>query len=311
MELTVLAVDPNWLLSTIAQSAAAIVGLIGGLLITRLVGLATERQALVAQLAALDAEMEPLAGERARLEALDLDDLYDTFLDLGALDALVRDPDISFEVAVDAADLELGARLDLVRSRFQATSAAVREAHARLTDLGLEWDDDLESVQDRLRESIPRQMEGIYARLIEFLKPDPPRRAGLIPALDFASLRMPPMTAIPSAQEANAARDRNNRLDELRVELDALRAKRQVLEESLGSVRPVKAVWAAFAVVAYLAVAGVVLPVSLLPRENLSRTARTVVISLFAVGVASVIAYLFFLLRSLRAPQSSASHEKA
>ncbi len=42
--------DPNWLLSTMAQSAAAIVGLVGGFLINKLLGLSAEKNALISQL---------------------------------------------------------------------------------------------------------------------------------------------------------------------------------------------------------------------------------------------------------------------
>lgn len=39
-------VDPNWLLSTEAQSAAALVAIIGGFLVSRLVSLSSEREGL-------------------------------------------------------------------------------------------------------------------------------------------------------------------------------------------------------------------------------------------------------------------------
>jgi hypothetical protein len=39
--------DPNWLLSSVAQSAAALVAIIGGFLVSRLVSLAVERNRLL------------------------------------------------------------------------------------------------------------------------------------------------------------------------------------------------------------------------------------------------------------------------
>jgi hypothetical protein len=47
--LAVTRVDPNWLLSTTARSSAALVGIIGGLLVTRLVALSNERSGLERQ----------------------------------------------------------------------------------------------------------------------------------------------------------------------------------------------------------------------------------------------------------------------
>jgi hypothetical protein len=42
--------EPEWLLSTTAQSSAALVGIIGGLLVSRLVAMAAERSAIERQL---------------------------------------------------------------------------------------------------------------------------------------------------------------------------------------------------------------------------------------------------------------------
>jgi hypothetical protein len=57
--------DPNWLLSTIAQSTAALVAIVGGFLVSRLLALITEagsdrreHDALLAQLAALERAAE-------------------------------------------------------------------------------------------------------------------------------------------------------------------------------------------------------------------------------------------------------------
>jgi len=50
--------DPNWLLSTTAQSAAALVAIIGGLLVSRLVALAVERDGLQRRLTELEGELK-------------------------------------------------------------------------------------------------------------------------------------------------------------------------------------------------------------------------------------------------------------
>ena len=46
--------DPNWLLSTTVQSTAALVGIVGGLLISRLVSLSSERAGLMRRLQAVE-----------------------------------------------------------------------------------------------------------------------------------------------------------------------------------------------------------------------------------------------------------------
>lgn len=54
--------DPNWLLSTMAQSAAALVAIIGGFLLSRVVTLSSERQGLERRTRELDQRTRDLAG---------------------------------------------------------------------------------------------------------------------------------------------------------------------------------------------------------------------------------------------------------
>jgi hypothetical protein len=60
--------DPNWLLSTAAQSAAAIVGLMGAFLLHRLLSLGAERASLERRLADVESEAEQKQAELSNLE---------------------------------------------------------------------------------------------------------------------------------------------------------------------------------------------------------------------------------------------------
>ena len=50
--------DPNWLLSTTAQSSAALVAIVGGFLLSRILALATERNGLALREAQLRDEVK-------------------------------------------------------------------------------------------------------------------------------------------------------------------------------------------------------------------------------------------------------------
>ena len=69
--------DPNWLLATMAQSAAAMVAVIGGFLVSRIITLSVERQSLdrrSRELKEKTAEMETaLRGVRERRQAMSWD----------------------------------------------------------------------------------------------------------------------------------------------------------------------------------------------------------------------------------------------
>ena len=76
--------DPNWLLATMAQSAAAMVAVIGGFLVSRIITLSVERQSLDRRSRELEektAEVEAaLCRARERRQAMS----WDWFVDLAA-----------------------------------------------------------------------------------------------------------------------------------------------------------------------------------------------------------------------------------
>jgi len=78
--------DPEWLPSTIVQSSAALVAIVGGLLVARLVSMASERGGLVQRLAELDDQLETarthLHDLVTRRAGWDLGDFVDSAADL-------------------------------------------------------------------------------------------------------------------------------------------------------------------------------------------------------------------------------------
>jgi len=49
--------DPNWLLSALAQSSAAIIAIIGGFILTRVIGLFSEKRLLRSEISSLQSEI--------------------------------------------------------------------------------------------------------------------------------------------------------------------------------------------------------------------------------------------------------------
>ena len=66
--------EPSWLLSTMAQSAAAIVAIVGGLLVSRVVALASEGEGLERRARELEQQAleqaKRLEGARERRQAI-------------------------------------------------------------------------------------------------------------------------------------------------------------------------------------------------------------------------------------------------
>ena len=82
--------DPNWLYSTIAQSSAALVAIVGGFVLSRLLTLSAERNGSEMRLEEIGAELEPKQKELRLLRDRRLRwDVSDHLLTGKVLDALV------------------------------------------------------------------------------------------------------------------------------------------------------------------------------------------------------------------------------
>lgn len=74
-------VDPNWLLSTEAQSAAALVAIIGGFLVSRLVSLSSEREGLRRRRREVAARRDLTSDEYEKIHRARLSQSQKTFTD--------------------------------------------------------------------------------------------------------------------------------------------------------------------------------------------------------------------------------------
>lgn len=139
--------DPNWLLSTTAQSSAALVAIVGGFLLSRVLALATERNGLALREAQLDGEMK-LAEETYRFQQRRIDDRDRADLLDDAIDLLVDDPAASIEdLDKDAyGDLHAGELAELFESIRARVKVAVEALKPHVRSSG--WPDSLGSLSD-------------------------------------------------------------------------------------------------------------------------------------------------------------------
>lgn len=134
--------DPNWLLSTTAQSAAALIAIVGGFLVSRLVSLGSEKQALERRLAELQGRYGIVRGR--------LQDVYedrhavsvDWLEDLALNEMVRRDAEITVDEIIEEFTPR-GATADEMREAAEDLLAAVRRVLAIVqgtgatTELGL------------------------------------------------------------------------------------------------------------------------------------------------------------------------------
>lgn len=288
--------DPSPLLSTTATAAAALVAIVGGLLVSRVVGLATER-------AGLDQRLDDL---RARLRAAEArrEDIEDRLLRWDVAEVLRGgqegfakggDPDIQQMIAeadIDRSVDELRPFVEEEAARYRAIrdvlSRWFKDGHP-----GFTWDEvrdhiDVDHADEDAYEFVWDQLEK------ENPEPREPDRLGLRtiqPALD-PSWRT--VAAIRNTAEAAEHATLHRDADQARHQVDALNVQIEQTELAFARVRRPEGVTGGLWVLGYLGAVGTVVPLAVMAwgPAALPGWARAAVVVGFTSGVAALMGYV-------------------
>lgn len=263
--------DPNWLLATMAQSAAAMVAVIGGFLVSRIITLSVERQSLDRRSRELEektAEVETvLCRARERRQAMS----WDWFVDLAATACA--------QARGKMPDAELADRHPIrgaPESEMLAMACKLNEKMRALLE-------QVASAENPLELKIPRGQESIY------------QAAFIVSNVNWR----------PGGQGFSAF-DRYDRLirdeDQLATELAVLEREQTFFEQELDRVTPPKGLGWGVGVLGYLTAVGVIAPVVALAMRPVpsSPASRLVLVALFISGLAILFVYLIYAARQLR-----------
>jgi hypothetical protein len=304
-------IDEGSLLGTLAQSAAAVVAIVGGFLVSRLVQLSSEREGLRRQLVRAQDELKHVAAlyDKAHeyRQANSRRDFYGWVIN----DLIKAGP----------ATLDRGALLDRIPRGSSAEEIApylddlideIAQVKATLEKYVRRGDVDTLHIED-LRErglQVPQAQENIYSCVADWRIEQLPR-----PSSGFAMSRVPFGNQI--FQAASSAELR--RLDDsIRDEQD-LRSRKTMLEAEVARVkreigligRPA-GVTSAIVILAIYSVLGIVAPVVVmgLGWDPLAAWLEWLLVGLFVLGLSAVLAYIFWYAKTLNDPVSSNSPEK-
>ena len=263
--------DPNWLLATMAQSAAAMVAVIGGFLVSRIITLSVERQSLDRRSRELEektAEVETaLCRARGRRQAMS----WDWFVDLAANPCA--------QARGKMPDAELADRHPIrgvPESEMLAMACKLNEKMRALLE-------QVASEEDPVELEIPRGQEKIY------------QAAFIVEQVNWHL-----------GMQRFSESDRYDRLireeDQLATELAVLERQRNFFEQELDRVTPPKGLSWGVGVLGYLTAVGVIAPVVALAMRPVpsSAASRLVLVALFVSGLAILFAYLIYAVRQLR-----------
>lgn len=276
--------DPNWLLSTTAQSAAALVAIVGGFLVSRLVSLASDRLTLERRLDELQGHLEI---ESVRLEVVResrravseewLEDLALTEI-VSKMGKISVDEVLAEFVPRGATRDEMSAAADDLIAAVNRVFAIVEATGAtnRLTMIGKKHGfGPLDERDDRILNEIRSQRGG-----------------GYLPAASIGD-----GSVEIERQERRIAQE-----EELTASVRALQAEEAVVKRQLRSLAAPPRLRLAVAVLVYFAIVGIVVPLFFMTKRPVpdSSEFRLTIVGLFISGLAGLLLYLGSSIGSLR-----------
>lgn len=293
--------DPGLLLSTVATASAALVAIVGGLLVSRVVSLATERSGLLHR---RDDLASQLAGARRRLAELedrrlrwDADDILAPYHENMA-DPNAEVPTLDRMIAAQ----EVDRTVEEIRPFYDEALEALEAARAMFEPLFKDGRPDFK-FRDVVRAGVPipagkRELyEAMFDQLLQE-HPKPRNPYGLDFDYDMLAGIGPggPTFPIAATQELNLDRD----LEDTRHQVAMLLAQVEQAELALARVSSPKGVTGGVWVLGYFGAVGTLLPLTLMVAlTTLPTWLRWTVIGLFASGGAALLTYVVWQVRHL------------
>jgi hypothetical protein len=291
--------DPNWLLSSTAQAAAALVAIVGGFLVSRLVSLSSERGQMLRRREEL--------GTRQRLKAAEYDGLHgqrlagstDTFIRWNLKDVVEGYGDVEARSLVNS--VPRGSSEDemvpVAEWLVSTTQQAFREIQDRFSGTLFPRGD-----TEFLKENgvdIPEGSEEIYAKVADTIA-ERRRRASGIP---FMVSPLPSEIFLPSSnlqiQRQDALIERE---EAAHADLRAIDAEIALVDEQIRSVAAPEGIGGTVIALAYLAVVGIIFPTVLMAWRPVPDGAgwRVIVVCAFVSGLVVLLIHLITRVRALR-----------
>lgn len=302
--------DPNWLLSTVVQSAAAFVAIVAGFIISRLLSLSAERSGLQAKVRDIKLQLG--------IKIQNLDVLEKRLLEWDAEDFL-EDSDVLNMLVESGGQISLAEAMKRVtgynRSEdelrpywdeaINVTKNAFRLVTENFSELA-ESEGDIDVFLKNLGLDISSYRLKIYHRIFGKILNEYEKRRNPFGAMmnSIASVQIPDFR---SADENNRYRALEHDIEVIERDKSALETQLFDLEAQLKQLGQPQGVKLGIIFLAYFSLVGIIIPVFLLPfpPEQFTSTHKWVVFLLFISGLVFFFVYLFKLVRQLAADKNA------
>jgi hypothetical protein len=295
--------DPNWLLSTVVQSAAAFVAIVAGFIISRLLSLSAEKSGLQTKVRDIKLQLE--------IKKKILDELKQRLLEWDA-ENFLEDSDVLDLIIAS------GGKISLTEAMKRTTNHSRSEEELRPY-----WDEAIKVVQNAFQivsENFSKLVNSdefdvflnnhgintssyrlkIYYRVFGKIQTEYEKRHNpLVAGINLKTLfRMPD---IRSADEINRYRFCEQDIESIGRDKNALEIQLTDLEDHLKQFGQPQGVKLGIFFLAYFSLVGIVIPVFLLPfpPDQFTITLKWSIFLLFISGLVFFFIYLFKLVQQL------------
>jgi len=283
--------DVNWFFSACAQTAGAIVAIVGGFLVTRLVSISSERTGLLQSLRAANRRLQVAQEKELKLKKKASLQEERRFRDAIMPDIVEKYGCCDFELLLEQ-HYGFNIKRDRMRQIAEDVSRSVRDAVRTLSSLP---DRDLanhefEEIALRLGDTLVSKDRDIYEEVFrkrQQIARDKMRDAfpyiPNIPNISPVSLisQVETLEEVELRRQLNAAKD-----DVARAELE-----KNTIREHLQRISTPKGLLPAWVILLYLSIVGVAIPLALLPAGACAVKWRTPVLVLVLIGIAALLVY--------------------
>ena len=310
--------DPNWFLSTDAQATAALVAIIGGFLVSRLIGLVSEKTQQVQSLAELqskrrvkDAELEKFnrtvgTGIQRWFREDNLDDILEKRGDSNYT-KMVDDFDVSGsdrqEISEYANQLKnIVTRAFQELERVYKAPADIPESTTKIRSDGIQIDPGHdEEIFQRVAAHISANRQLLIAENeAQEANNANPQSTAPTEATDLSALTpvVPPVPTLVTSRHDAAIKER----DRLKEELGVIIGEIELLESRLPEMSQQRWLIAGFGILAYFSAVGIVYPLYLMTRNPVVANAsdRSKVLIGFITGLIALLAFIWSAVVDLR-----------
>jgi hypothetical protein len=300
--------DPNWLLSAVVQSSAAIVAIVGGFISTRLIGIVAEKNSLRNRQKETGMRIERFQNELDNVrEIYDLNRVSD-FLD-GALDpfnfvklgeAIPELENLLKRKSAKSLNREMlieeyEKRIQRIRKAFEWFSqvrdlveASDREFNDWTNKIGADISGDIDIACARLlyekgRDEKKEESKRLHRNNIwaDFALPD----LHVSSLLDLAPLN------VNSRVEIDREEAMRGRIEDLEFQLRMSNGEFRDIQYLAANLKFPRMSWIPFIILLYLAGIGIIYPMQLMPAYIIAKSSWNVVVVGFSVGLVGLILY--------------------